>query len=723
MTVPYTFATASGSLPLSQLDSNFTALGQASNIANTPAGTIASTDVQSAINEIVSDSAASSGSSLVGYLPSGTGAVAATVQGKLRESVSVFDFMTTAQIASVQAYNYAVDVTAAMQAAINQTEASGQTLLVPPGGYLLSSTLTVPTNSTTKKYRVIKITGAGVANPFAIGSAGTVFKNLSAQTILSYAGSGASPVAEDEFDISGIVFWSASSSNTLPVVYLAGFYGVGQFHHNVVYQTGTGNGMEVSYAAGVSIYANYFMNRDVVTSGLGASRVGIGLYIPQNYDAGLLEIRKNSSRGWLTAYQLGQVSAGGVLYKALMDANECSTTYNGIIITNKCQGTTISNGYLEGGDGGVAFTDNGLFTTISGNFSFAGYSVHISSGADTYGGIYVGNTMSVSTPGGTAAIGIRLNCTGAYSGLNRTCTGNTIVFGGSGGTIAGVVGMELSGVSPKLNINSNTFNPPNWSGGAGTTKINDLSTISTGSGSGVYGFGVALDGSAEFPYLGQGSYGVGLSGTTLTQSNVVANVLTVTAASDFIMTATVATTVNSITATNIENKLLWIRTTNANTTFANTANLKMVGGLDYTPGASGASICFKCHNGVCYEVARSDYTVSYAPIESTWTPTLTSSSGTITSYTATGKYTRIGRQVTLTLNATITDNGTGAGALIFASFPYTITTNVACYGRNQSTGITLGGLGQNLQWFISKYDNTYPVVTGNVIIATLIYLI
>jgi hypothetical protein len=36
--------------------------------------------------------AASSGSSLIGYLPAGTGAVATTVQGKLRESVSVTDF-------------------------------------------------------------------------------------------------------------------------------------------------------------------------------------------------------------------------------------------------------------------------------------------------------------------------------------------------------------------------------------------------------------------------------------------------------------------------------------------------------------------------------------------------------------------------------------------------------------------------------------------------------
>ena len=132
MTVPYTFATASGSLPLSQLDSNFTALGQASNIANTPAGTIASTDVQSAINEIVSDLAASTGSSLVGYLPSGTGAVAATVQTKLRESVSVKDFGAKG--------DGVTDDTAAIIAALTAVYAAGGgTVYVPSGTYLVTS--------------------------------------------------------------------------------------------------------------------------------------------------------------------------------------------------------------------------------------------------------------------------------------------------------------------------------------------------------------------------------------------------------------------------------------------------------------------------------------------------------------------------------------------------------------------------------------------------------
>jgi DNA/RNA endonuclease YhcR with UshA esterase domain len=76
--------------------------------------------------------AAPSGSSLIGYQPAGTGSVATTVQTKLRESVSVFDFMTSAQIADVQAGTLSLDVTTAMQAAL---DSGAQEVIVPPGAY------------------------------------------------------------------------------------------------------------------------------------------------------------------------------------------------------------------------------------------------------------------------------------------------------------------------------------------------------------------------------------------------------------------------------------------------------------------------------------------------------------------------------------------------------------------------------------------------------------
>ena len=81
----------------------------------------------------VQDLAASSGSSLVGYLAVGTGAVATDVQSKLRESVSVKDFGAVG--------DGVADDTAEINAAITAAGA-GRTVFFPAGTYLVSSTLT-----------------------------------------------------------------------------------------------------------------------------------------------------------------------------------------------------------------------------------------------------------------------------------------------------------------------------------------------------------------------------------------------------------------------------------------------------------------------------------------------------------------------------------------------------------------------------------------------------
>jgi len=80
--------------------------------------------------------AASGGSSLVGYLPAGTGAVATTVQTKLRENVSVKDFGAVG--------NGSTDDRGAISAA--QTAAAGNTLLFPAGTYSIASNLTITAN-------------------------------------------------------------------------------------------------------------------------------------------------------------------------------------------------------------------------------------------------------------------------------------------------------------------------------------------------------------------------------------------------------------------------------------------------------------------------------------------------------------------------------------------------------------------------------------------------
>lgn len=79
--------------------------------------------------------AADSGSSLVGYLPAGTGAVATDVQSKLRESVSVKDFGAVG--------DGVADDAAAIQAAFNS---GAKNILFPPGNYLVSSPILINTS-------------------------------------------------------------------------------------------------------------------------------------------------------------------------------------------------------------------------------------------------------------------------------------------------------------------------------------------------------------------------------------------------------------------------------------------------------------------------------------------------------------------------------------------------------------------------------------------------
>jgi hypothetical protein len=101
---------------------------------NIPAGTTDVADLQAAL-------ASSTGAGMIGYIQGGVGSVATTVQEKLRETVSVFDFMTATQIADVQAGTASIDVTIAITNALNNTSGS---IYFPSGEYKITSTLTVP---------------------------------------------------------------------------------------------------------------------------------------------------------------------------------------------------------------------------------------------------------------------------------------------------------------------------------------------------------------------------------------------------------------------------------------------------------------------------------------------------------------------------------------------------------------------------------------------------
>ncbi|WP_171009926.1 hypothetical protein [Sphingobium sp. RSMS] len=118
-------------------------------------------------------------------------------------------------------------------------------------------------------------------------------------------------------------------------------------------------------------------------------------------------------------------------------------------------------------------------------------------------------------------------------------------------------------------------------------------------------------------------------------------------------------------------------------------------------------------------MASSDYATG------TWTPTVSAGSGSITSYTASGHYTKIGRLVIASATIDITTNGTGAAFVNF-SLPFAAFASAILMGTGREGGVT----GNQLQVIINPtatdanvltYANGYPGGNGAKLICTVAY--
>jgi hypothetical protein len=106
--------------------------------------------------------------------------------------------------------------------------------------------------------------------------------------------------------------------------------------------------------------------------------------------------------------------------------------------------------------------------------------------------------------------------------------------------------------------------------------------------------------------------------------------------------------------------------------------------------------------------------------EGTWSPTVTSGSGTLTTVTVSeALYTKIGRMVTVHTKFVLTDAGTGSSNLIVDGFPYTINSDYAngvAMGRNVSSANLIFGQvsgGNSKVTLLRNYDNTDPITNGH----------
>jgi hypothetical protein len=157
--------------------------------------------ITAAVTRMAKALAASTGAGLIGFIQAGVGAVGRTITSKLFDRVSLFDFMTAAQIADVKNFTYAVDVTAAVQAAINS---GASRIHAPKGGY------SIGTLDLRGKYIVLY--GDGIGN--------TIFKcNTAATTAMFNANEGAdvrvSPLGLRDLSLNG----SGKAASCLDVRY------------------------------------------------------------------------------------------------------------------------------------------------------------------------------------------------------------------------------------------------------------------------------------------------------------------------------------------------------------------------------------------------------------------------------------------------------------------------------------------------------------------------
>jgi hypothetical protein len=114
--------------------------------------------------------------------------------------------------------------------------------------------------------------------------------------------------------------------------------------------------------------------------------------------------------------------------------------------------------------------------------------------------------------------------------------------------------------------------------------------------------------------------------------------------------------------------------------------------------------------------------------EGTWTPVVTAATGSITSYTVqSATYTKIGRSVTVNVQFTITNNGTGGFRIdINNSLPFSTLTSpdVAFHGagrENSVVGFMVMVQCAGLTMRLWKTDNTYAGGTNYVLFATCTY--
>ena len=215
--------------------------------------------------DVIGTLALSSGSSLLGYIQSGTGAVATTVQTRLRQiEVTVKEFGATG--------DGTTDDTASIQLALNKI-ANGGTLIFPTGDYKISAAMSITLNG----YVIIKGIGATITSIISDASTLGIFTITGASTYsVKFDGLVIKGTASVSGGVSGVKLISCKNSTieNCETRQLSGngiFVDLGSdvtISNNVLISNKT-SGIYVTNTSNVLVDGNYVEDNGVLGSGNG----------------------------------------------------------------------------------------------------------------------------------------------------------------------------------------------------------------------------------------------------------------------------------------------------------------------------------------------------------------------------------------------------------------------------------------------------------------------
>jgi len=125
---------------------------------------------------------------------------------------------------------------------------------------------------------------------------------------------------------------------------------------------------------------------------------------------------------------------------------------------------------------------------------------------------------------------------------------------------------------------------------------------------------------------------------------------------------------------------------------------------NFVVGTSGKGIDFSATPGTGTSELLADYE------EGTWTPTIASQTGALTSYSSIGYYTKVGRTITVFGSFLITSVGTAGGKALISNLPFT-SLNLPAGPDVIGTGVVREYNATGLTYFVNINDNA---TTGNI---------